>query len=168
MNLAASVGSKSKLIQNFLESTGLSSNQNPVIRRSFYDKSPTKLKLKPFVPPFQRYHYRDFIWKCAFSYSIFHESPEVYEQKFKVFIGRGNNSMLVKSLLKRRKSWWAFTDRYDEANFAWTQIKINIIFSNQKNQKSIYEQKQHFCPERKPEKLLTPTNKLNLKILNQH
>lgn len=76
--------------------------------------------------------------------------------------------MLLKSLIKRRKSWWTFTDRYDEANFIWTQIKINVVFSNQKNQKSIYQQKQQFCPEDKPKNSLTAANKLNLKILNEH
>jgi hypothetical protein len=49
--------------------------------------------------------------------------------------------MLLKSLMKRRKTWWTFTDRYDEAHFVWTQIKINVVFSNQRNQKSIYQEK---------------------------
>ena len=36
--------------------------------------------------------------------------------------------MLVKSLFKRRSAWWNFTERYDEANLIWTQIKIYDIF----------------------------------------
>ena len=36
--------------------------------------------------------------------------------------------------MKRRKDWWSLTERLDEANFIWTQIKINSIFTNQKNQ----------------------------------
>lgn len=46
--------------------------------------------------------------------------------------------MLLKTLFKRRKGWFNFTEKYDEANVVWTQIKINTIFTNQKNQKSIY------------------------------
>lgn len=42
--------------------------------------------------------------------------------------------MLVKGLMKRRSNWWVFTDRYDEANLIWTQIKINVVFHGQKNQ----------------------------------
>lgn len=87
--------------------------------------------MKPFVPPFDRYNYRDFIWKIAFEHGRKLICPESYNQKFKIFIGRGNNSMLIKSLFKRRNFWWCFTDKYDEAHFVWTQIKINQIFHNQ-------------------------------------
>ena len=66
-----------------------------------------KVRTKQFVPPFERYHYKDFIWKVAFSNGILLQSiPE--ESKFKVYVGRGNNSQLVRSLLKRR-GWWSFT-----------------------------------------------------------
>jgi hypothetical protein len=91
----------------------------------------TLTKFKKFNPPFERYHYRDFIWKVAFSNGILLECPKEIETKFKVFIGRGNNSLLAKSLMKRRSSWWTFTERYEEANFIWTQIKINDIFRKQ-------------------------------------
>lgn len=76
-NLASSIATKSSLIENFLESTGLSQNSSN-FRKSFYDKSPTKIRFKPFAPPFEKYYYRDFTWKCAFSFNIFHESPESY------------------------------------------------------------------------------------------
>lgn len=42
--------------------------------------------------------------------------------------------------MKRRKAWWVFTDKYDEANMIWTQIKINNVFSAQKNQAAVYHQ----------------------------
>lgn len=76
--------------------------------------------------------------------------------------------MLLKTLFKRRKGWFNFTEKYDEANVVWTQIKINSIFTNQKNQKSIYSNYLQLCPEERDEKDLTHAQKLNLKILDLH
>jgi hypothetical protein len=63
---------------------------------------------------------------------VIYQSPEEYNHKFKAFVGKGNNSLLVKSLIKRRSSWWTFTEKYEEANLIWTQIKIPEIFRGQK------------------------------------
>jgi hypothetical protein len=41
---------------------------------------------------------------------------------FKYFIGRGNNSSLIKKLMQSR-SWWTQTEDPAEANFVWTQWK---------------------------------------------
>jgi hypothetical protein len=49
------------------------------------------------------------------------------EEKFKYYIGHGNNSMLIKSLMKRR-FWWTLEDDSKKSNFAWTQLKINNLF----------------------------------------
>ena len=95
------------------------------------DHGKIPLKLKTFTPPFDRYFYKDFLWKVALSNGMKFESPPEYAQKLKIFIGRGNNSMLVKSLFKRRSAWWDFTDKYSEANFVWTQIKFYDIFGCQ-------------------------------------
>lgn len=46
------------------------------------------------------------------------------------FIGPGNNAMLVRSLMKRR-IWWDEVKTAENANFVWTQLKINSIYSNQ-------------------------------------
>lgn len=102
------------MVDSFLESTTFSV-KTPVLKRSFYSSEDRtlKMKLKPFSAPFDRYHYRDFIWKVALSNHIQHEAPEAYDKKIKVFIGRGNNCMLVKSLIKRRRAWMTFTDRYE-------------------------------------------------------
>lgn len=48
-------------------------------------------------------YYRDFIWKVAFSNQ--HLLRVVYE-KPRVYIGKGNNSRLVKSTMRSRW-WWA-------------------------------------------------------------
>lgn len=49
------------------------------------------------------------------------------EEKYKFFVGKGNNSLLVASLLKRR-FWWAYEEDYKKANFVWTQLKINNFY----------------------------------------
>ena len=64
-------------------------------------------RIKAFTIPFERYYYKDFIWKVAFSNGLLHHAiPE--DTKVKVFVGKGNNSQLVRSLIKRR-GWWSFT-----------------------------------------------------------
>ena len=47
--------------------------------------------------------------------------------RYKIYIGRGNNSNLVRSLIKRR-FWWVIVDDYKKANFVWTQLKINAFY----------------------------------------
>ena len=52
------------------------------------------------------------------------------ENKYKYYLGKGNNSLLVKSLLKRR-FWWVEVDDPKNANFVWTQLKINTYYQFQ-------------------------------------
>ena len=56
--------------------------------------------------------------------------PQEYEAKIRVFVGRGNNSRLVKSIIARR-SWYQTTDRIEDASVIWTQIKVPSIFNLQ-------------------------------------
>ena len=67
-------------------------------------------KQKPFSVPFETYYYRDLLWKVLFSYEIIASIPLEYEHRLKVFIGKGNNSGLIRGLVKRR-IWFAITDR---------------------------------------------------------
>ena len=94
---------------------------------------PQKCRRK-FIVPFETYSYRDLLWKVNFSNQIFVETPLEYEHRLKVFVGRGNNSCMVKGLISRRP-WLAFTDRIEEANFAWTQIKNLSYFKKQESRK---------------------------------
>ena len=77
-------------------------------------------KLKSFL---------DFLFKVNFSNNIYvslevGRLEETYS-KYKVYLGKGNNSLLIKSLLKRR-FWWEITDHIDSPDilFYWSQ---NII-----------------------------------------
>ena len=54
--------------------------------------------------------YRDFLWKVNFTNNLFIEPQPEIQQCYKVFVGKGNNSMLVRGLMKRR-FWWAIVDK---------------------------------------------------------
>jgi hypothetical protein len=87
-------------------------------------------KIKSFAPRFETYYYRDLLWKVNFSNEMIVEPPLEYEHRLRVFIGKGNNSGLIHGLIKRR-IWFAVTDRIEDANFVWTQIKHLPFFEMQ-------------------------------------
>jgi len=41
---------------------------------------------------------------------------------------------MIKGILRRR-SWWTVVDSESEANFIWTQLKVNDFFKEQTNHK---------------------------------
>lgn len=49
----------------------------------------------------------------------------------KYYVGGGNNSNLIKGIIRRRP-WFQLTDKAQDAQFVWTQIKIPAIFAQQK------------------------------------
>jgi tubulin---tyrosine ligase len=56
--------------------------------------------------------------------------PKATFTPYKYYIGKGNNSLLVRNCLKQR-FWWSMGDleEWDEYNFIWTQWKTNKIIS---------------------------------------
>lgn len=59
------------------------------------------------------------------------EPVQDYDIKFKYFVGAGNNSNLIKGLMRRRP-WFQITEKPQDSHFVWTQIKITSIFTLQK------------------------------------
>ncbi len=47
-----------------------------------------------------------------------------YNGNYKAFVGKGNNSILIKNTLKGR-FWWNITDNENEANLYWLQNRDN-------------------------------------------
>ena len=45
-------------------------------------------------------------------------------------MGKGNNSNLVKGIIKRRP-WYQIVDKIGDAQFAWTQLKMPGFYVNQ-------------------------------------
>ncbi|CAM6001490.1 unnamed protein product [Sphagnum balticum] len=81
--------------------------------------------------------YRDLIFNVNFGHGRF--DPLILKDdmnyhkndyKFRACIGRGNNSLLIRSLLKRR-FWWTFDDDPKNCHFVWTQLKVNGCFERQ-------------------------------------
>lgn len=51
-------------------------------------------------------------------------------------MGPGNNSNLIKGIMKRRP-WYQLTDKIQDAQFIWTQIKNPTIFQGQKKSEQL-------------------------------
>jgi hypothetical protein len=51
-------------------------------------------------------------------------------------VGAGNNSNLIKGILRRR-NWLQLTDKIESAQIVWTQIKVSGIFQGQKTSPSV-------------------------------
>lgn len=66
--------------------------------------------LTKFILPYETYHYRDMLWKINYSNRLFVEPPLEYEHRLKAYVGKGNNSSMVRGLISRRY-WFAITDR---------------------------------------------------------
>lgn len=52
--------------------------------------------------------FRDFLWKTNYSNGIFVITPSE-NCSYKAYIGKGNNSIMVRGILRRR-SWWSVVD----------------------------------------------------------
>ena len=59
----------------------------------------------------------------GFSESDIKIKSRVMNNKYFFFIGRGNNSNLIRSILRKR-SWWTETNNVNKANLVWAQLKI--------------------------------------------
>jgi tubulin polyglutamylase TTLL1 len=59
-------------------------------------------------------------------------TPEALPQPYKFFVGEGNNSNLIRGIMRRR-FWWAPAASKNEEglNLLWTQLKFNAFFSTQ-------------------------------------
>lgn len=114
----------------------------------------------------------NFIFKVNYSNNIYialnvlrvTEIPVIH--RFKVYIGRGNNSLLVKSILKRR-FWWEITNNIEEEgiSFYWTQNKVDKIHNLQR-QGIKSKPKCSPIPQKKP-KIDQEDYILNKKILSE-
>eukprot|EP00919_Chromeraceae_sp_WS-2016_P046937 GHVR01111324.1.p1 GENE.GHVR01111324.1~~GHVR01111324.1.p1 ORF type:complete len:108 (+),score=7.88 GHVR01111324.1:1955-2278(+) len=87
-------------------------------KKYLFEKNQTKIEL-----------YKDFLWKINYSNRFYIVPPEE-ETAYKVYIGKGNNSNLIKGIIRRR-SWWIVVDQPSQANFLFTQLKSNEYFLSQ-------------------------------------
>jgi hypothetical protein len=66
-------------------------------------------------------YYKEFLLKINISNKAIIPFPKAAFTPYKYYIGRGNNSILVRNCLKAR-FWWSMGDfeDWDEYNFIWT------------------------------------------------
>ena len=88
-------------------------------------------------------NFRDFLWKVNYSNGLYIITPSLIINPYKACVGHGNNSFLIKGVLKRRY-WWTFVEKSDsassEVNFLWTQLKVDGYLKKQKKgEKSVFD-----------------------------
>lgn len=83
-------------------------------------------------------YYREFLLKINLSNNAIIPFPKATFTPYKYYIGKGNNSILVRNCLKAR-FWWSMGDfeDWDEYNFIWSQWKANKIVAKIKTNKDM-------------------------------
>lgn len=68
--------------------------------------------------------------------------PTATFSPYKYYIGKGNNSILVRAAMKQR-FWWSLGDfeEWHDYNFMWTQWKSNKIIDSLKTFKEVTKEK---------------------------
>jgi hypothetical protein len=80
-------------------------------------------------------NFLDFLFKLNYSNNIYIPfelaKPDETVPKYRAYIGRGNNSLLVKSLIKRR-FWWELVEQADSnVDFYWSQNIVDHVHAGQ-------------------------------------
>lgn len=81
-------------------------------------------------------NYWDFLFRVNFTNGLYVCSRDETEKPLKYYVGFGNNSALVKGIMRRRY-WWQLVDKItDDTNFVWTQLKLSDVFKAQPKSKA--------------------------------
>ena len=130
-----SSASQSKLIKN-LSQKALSPSKTTILLKYLTPKQLTSRKSPNAVKScFDEVR----IWKKVINGSNGIDTNPGFLPVYSVFIGKGNNSPLVKKMILKR-SWWVLTEHKDQANFVWTQWKDkNYLASLPSLQEKPYE-----------------------------
>jgi hypothetical protein len=85
---------------------------------------------------------------------------------YKFYVGKGNNSVLVRSLLKQR-FWWQLHDKeeIEKCNFMWTQLRKNPVMATFKC-KLNKEGEENTIQQSPPAKLKSGSSSLRLSTSN--
>lgn len=69
------------------------------------------------------------MWRNIINNSNGIRVPQTNTCQYKYYVGKGNNSRLIKRALKNR-SWWCEVNNPNEADFVWTQWKNKVLLSS--------------------------------------
>ncbi len=83
-------------------------------------------------------YYREFLMQINRSNNAIIPFPKASFIPYKYYIGKGNNSILIRNCLKQR-FWWSMGDfeEWDEYNFIWTQWKANKVVAKLKSNQEV-------------------------------
>lgn len=110
----------------YLNIPKISKNMQKITIKEACKDGEWNLKARPEIEKF---------WRCIINKSNGFEFAS--SGTYKVFIGKGNNSRLIKKLFAARPCW-TLTDTLKEADFIWTQWKNNEIISSLPSGQSIH------------------------------
>jgi len=88
--------------------------------------------------------YKEFLHRINLSNGFTFQTPKQTFTPYKYYIGRGNQSMLVRACLKTR-FWWSMGGEYEDwadYHFVWTQWKSKKVHSRIKNWKEVENTKE--------------------------
>jgi hypothetical protein len=78
--------------------------------------------------------FREFLFLVNFGSSVYRQLDILrYEDSFKIYVGKGNNSNLIKCIIKKR-FWFEVTKSKEEAHFVWTQLKEEEVYTRQEQE----------------------------------
>jgi len=91
-------------VEDFIPAKKILNKKDPFVCGLGNDKQSNQEKNKEKIVI-----YIDFLWRINYSIGLFTKStPE--EVAFKAYVGPGNNSIMVKSIIRRRY-WWIISDK---------------------------------------------------------
>jgi hypothetical protein len=112
-------------------------------------------------------NFLDFLFKINYSNNIYVPfelaRPDEAAPKYKAFLGKGNNCLLVKSLMKRR-FWWELVDQPDTSSvqFFWTQNILDNIHASQQESQRVTPSEEKLARRKQQDEVFD----LNRKILS--
>lgn len=81
--------------------------------------------------------FREFLFMVNFANGIYRPLDiQRYDEPFKIFVGKGNNGNLIRSIIKKR-FWFELTRNKEEAHFVWTQLKEEEVHARQNRQEEV-------------------------------
>ena len=126
------------------EKTGKAQKANAVVTKNAYKTITNIAKTnanrnfqseKPQGENHRYYAYLDYLYKISSTFAVVNRPPST-QLTYKFFIGKGNNGLMVRTLLKTRW-WWMPTDSAEnaEVNLIWTQLRNNKVIESLKMKK---------------------------------
>ena len=87
-------------------------------------------------------NFLDYLYKVNFSHGIYINlklrsvDAEGNLHRYKVYVSKGNNSLLIKELFKRR-FWYEVVGSFEECQIYWSQSRLEGVTSQQRKMRKL-------------------------------